>query len=230
MTESLLSAVMLMLPMGFMGSLHCVGMCGGLVSAVSLSRDRVWWSGLLLYQLGRVTTYALLGLVAGVAGAALHTFGGDMVQRLLAILAGSLMIVFALNLGGWLPDPLRRLSGWVARHLGLVRLAQHVAGSAGAGGWYLLGLANGLLPCGLVYAALSLSLAAGHAALAAIMMVLFGLGTIPAMMLVPSLFRRMTSAMRLHAMRAAAVMILVLGVMMVVRTVMHVHPMHTMAG
>lgn len=77
MTDALLSAVMLMLPMGFMGSLHCVGMCGGLVSAVSLSRERVWWSGLLLYQLGRVTTYALLGLVAGISGAALHTVGGD---------------------------------------------------------------------------------------------------------------------------------------------------------
>lgn len=142
------------------------------------------------------------------------------------------MMVFALNLGGWLPDPLRRLSGWVAGHLGLVRLAQHVAGSSGsgAGGWYLLGLANGLLPCGLVYAALSLSLAVGHVAWGATMMVLFGLGTVPAMMLVPSLFRRLTSAMRLHAMRVAAVMMLVMGAMMVVRTIMHVHPMHAMAA
>jgi len=225
MIDTLPSALMLMFSMGFMGSLHCIGMCGGLVSAVSMSRPQVWWSGLLVYQFGRVTTYAVLGLLVGLSGAALSAFGGDLLQRLLALLAGLLMILFALNLGGWLPDPLRRMAAWGGRKTGLALLARNVANGARAGGWYTLGLANGLLPCGLVYAALSLALAAGDSRLAVLMMASFGLGTIPAMMAVPSLLHGMTPALRSTAMRTAAVMMIVLGVMTIYCSAMHMHQM-----
>ncbi|MDX8405596.1 MAG: sulfite exporter TauE/SafE family protein [Mariprofundus sp.] len=223
MMDGLLSALLLMFSMGFMGSLHCIGMCGGLVSAVSMSRPTVWWKGLLVYQFGRVTTYAVLGLLVGFGGAALSSFGGDMVQRLLAVLAGTLMMVFAMNLAGWLPDPLRRTGVWASRKTGLARLAHHVANDARSRGWYALGLANGLLPCGLVYAALSLALAAGNAAVAAVMMLCFGLGTIPAMMVVPSLLRSMSPSRRSTAMRAAALLILAMGMLTIWRSVMHLH-------
>jgi len=223
MIDSLPSAFLLMLPLGFMGSLHCIGMCGGLVTAVSMSRPNIWWSGLLIYQLGRVTTYALLGLLVGLSGVALSALGGDMLQRILAILAGSLMIVFALNLAGWLPDPLRRFSAWASRKSGLASLARTASESARRGSWYALGLANGLLPCGLVYAALSLALSVGNAQMATLMMATFGLGTIPAMMLVPSALQRMTPALRSSAMRVAAVMIIVMGVITVLRSNMVMH-------
>jgi len=225
MIDTLPSALMLMFSMGFMGSLHCIGMCGGLVSAVSMSRPQVWWSGLLVYQFGRVTTYAVLGLLVGLSGAALSAFGGDQLQRLLAVFAGALMIIFAMNLAGWLPDPLRRMGAWASRKSGLALLARHVANDARAGGWYALGLANGLLPCGLVYAALSLALAAGDSMIAVLMMASFGLGTIPAMMAVPSVLRGMTPALRSTAMRTAALMILVLGLMTIYRSAMHMHHM-----
>jgi len=225
MIDTLPSALMLMFSMGFMGSLHCIGMCGGLVSAVSMSRPHIWWSGLLVYQFGRVTTYAALGLLVGLSGAALSVYGGDLLQRLLALFAGLLMILFALNLGGWLPDPLRRMAAWGSRKTGLALLARNVANGARAGGWYTLGLANGLLPCGLVYAALSLALAAGDSRLAVLMMASFGLGTIPAMMAVPSLLRGMTPALRSTAMRTAAVMMIVLGLMTIFRSAMHMHQM-----
>ncbi|EAU53806.1 sulfite exporter TauE/SafE family protein [Mariprofundus ferrooxydans] len=225
MTDTSASLLLLMFTMGFMGSLHCIGMCGGLVSAVTLSRQQVWWSGLLIYQLGRVTTYAVLGLLVGISGAALSVFGGDLLQRMLALLAGLLMILFAMNLAGWLPDPLRRAGIWAARRTGLAQLARSVANDARAGGWYALGLANGLLPCGLVYAALSLALAAGDAVDGLLMMTCFGLGTIPAMMAVPSVLRAMTPTLRSTAMRTAAVMMVVLGLMTIFRGVMHMHQM-----
>ncbi|HKI62378.1 MAG TPA: sulfite exporter TauE/SafE family protein [Mariprofundaceae bacterium] len=216
----------LMLSMGFLGSFHCIGMCGGLVSVLSMSREQVWWSGLLAYQAGRISTYAALGLLVGVSGAALSAFGGDQVQRLLAVLAGFLMIVFSLNLAGWLPDPLRRLGAWAGRKTGIAQLARRVAGNAGIAGWYSFGLVNGLLPCGLVYAALSLALASGNAASATVMMVGFGLGTVPAMMFVPTVFRRMTPFLRLTSLRIAAAMIMALGLITIYRGLMHFHSMH----
>ncbi len=223
MMETFPSTLLLMLSLGFMGSLHCIGMCGGLVTAVSMSRPNIWWSGLFIYQLGRVTTYAALGLLIGLTGVALSHGGGGLLQRMLAIFAGALMIIFALNLAGWLPDPLRRFSTWASRKSGLAQLARRASESARAGSWYALGLANGLLPCGLVYAALSLALATGNAYTATLMMAVFGLGTIPAMMLVPSTLHRMRPALRASAMRLAAVLIIVMGVITIFRSSMVMH-------
>jgi len=220
MTDALPSALLLMLSMGFMGSLHCIGMCGGLVSAVSMSRKQVWWSGLLVYQIGRVSTYAMLGLLVGLSGAALSALGGDQLQRLLALFAGLLMIAFAMNLAGWLPDPLQRLGAWASRKTGLAQLAMRVSKDARPGGWFVLGLVNGLLPCGLVYAALSLALASGNAAHATLMMITFGLGTAPAMMLIPSALRGMTPTQRSISLRIAAILIILLGLLTIYRSSM----------
>lgn len=221
--DTLPSTLLLMLSLGFMGSLHCIGMCGGLVTAVSMSQTSIWWTGLFIYQLGRISTYALLGLLVGFTGSSLSTFGGDLLQRILAISAGTLMIIFALNLAGWLPDPLRRLSTWASRKSGLAGLARRASEHGRAGNWYTLGLANGLLPCGLVYAALSLALAAGDAQTGTLMMTAFGLGTIPAMMFVPTALHRMKPALRTSAMRIAAIMIIAMGIITIFRSSMVSH-------
>ncbi len=217
MTGSLLQTWLLMLAMGLFGSLHCIGMCGGLVSAVCMQCPRSQWSGLWAYQTGRLTTYALLGLVVGISGVALQALAADMLQRGLALFAGLAMVVFALNLAGWLPDPLRRLSAAAGRLTGLARLARQIAEGQRTTSWYLLGLANGLLPCGLVYAALALALARADALESALMMTGFGLGTVPAMMFVPWLLRRLTTRMRLQAMRLSALMLLILAAMTIMR-------------
>ncbi|MGB9094118.1 MAG: sulfite exporter TauE/SafE family protein, partial [Gallionella sp.] len=133
-------ALLLMLSMGLLGSLHCIGMCGGLVSALCMSRPAVWWPGLIIYQLGRVTTYSLFGLVAGLSGAMLGEIGGWPLLRALAIVAGLLMIIFGLNLAGWLPDPLRRFTALVSQRIGLGALARQVAQRNSLSGWYLMGL------------------------------------------------------------------------------------------
>ena len=223
MMDALPTLLLLMFAMGFMGSLHCVGMCGGLVSAVSLSAPRIWWTGLLVYQWGRVTTYAFLGFVFGMLGMGLSDVGGDTFQRILAVVAGVLMIIFALNLAGWLPDPVKRLSVWASRKIGLAQLAAQLASHARLRGWYALGLANGLLPCGLVYAALAMSLAKASGLTASLMMLSFGLGTIPAMMLLPSFLQKMSPILRLTSMRVAAFLMMILGIMMIFRSMMQMH-------
>jgi uncharacterized protein len=213
----LLESLLLMSSMGLLGSLHCIGMCGGLVSAVAMSRPAIWWPGLFGYQIGRVTTYTLFGLVAGLFGTALGNIGGWTMLRALAVIAGVLMIVFGLNLAGWLPDPLRRVTATVSQRIGLARLAHRLAGQASLSGWYVMGMANGLLPCGLVYAALGLSLASGDTASAVTMMFFFGLGTIPSMMFAPSLIRKLTPELRGWSLRIAGIIVIVLGVMTTMR-------------
>jgi len=214
----MISSMLLMLLLGLMGSLHCVGMCGGLITAVSMGRPTICHLNLLLYQVGRVTSYAALGLLVGISGVALHHLGGDLLQRMLALVAGIIMLTFALNLVGWLPDPLRRFTQWASRISGLAQLARHASEQGRSGSWYRLGIANGLLPCGLVYAALSLALAANSAYLAMLMMVAFGLGTIPAMMLLPALLHTMTPLLRSRTMKAAALLIGVMGLITMFRS------------
>jgi len=219
MTDQSVS-LLFMLSLGFMGSLHCIGMCGGLIAAISMSRPRILWSGLLIYQIGRILSYSILGILIGASGMALHAFGGDLLQRLLSLLAGSLMIIFALNLAGWLPDPLSRFSNWASQKTGLAKLAHTVSTQARTGGWFTLGLANGLLPCGLVYSALSLGLASGSTFNAGLMMASFGLGTIPAMMLAPSALHRMAPRLRNSVMRLAALLIIIMAIITIMRAQM----------
>ena len=222
------SMLLLMFLMGFMGSLHCVGMCGGLVSAVSMSAKQTWWFGLLVYQCGRLTSYAAFGLVLGFIGLAFNDFGGDLIQRLIGMLAGLLMLIFALNLAGWLPDPAQRLSIWVTHKVGLMKLVASLAKHARLRGWYALGLVNGLLPCGLVYAALAMSTTTGDAITASLMMISFGLGTIPAMMFVPVIIQKMSPVLRLNTLRVAALLMMFLGLMTIFRSAMPM--MHTMVS
>jgi len=212
-----LEALSMMLTMGLLGSLHCIGMCGGLVSAMCMSRPKVWWPGLVIYQFGRVTTYSLFGLLAGLFGGMLGDIGGWPLLKALAIFAGLLMILFGLNLAGWLPDPLRRLTALVSERIGLAALARNVAQRASLSGWYVMGLANGLLPCGLVYAALSLALASASSVGAGLMMFSFGLGTIPAMLFAPALLRKLTPQLRGWMLHIAGVILVVLGVMTMLR-------------
>ncbi len=212
-----MQSLWLMLGMGFIGSLHCIGMCGGLVAALSLSRPAIWWRGLVTYQAGRVATYALLGLLAGLGGMGLVGIGGAWLQRSLAVFAGLAMLFFALNLGGWLPDPLTRITAAANRYLGLGRLVRHAAQHARSRGWLLLGMANGLLPCGLVYAALVMAVASAHVWDAFLMMLFFGLGTVPAMLLAPLVLGKISATSRARLLKFAAVLVAALAVLTMLR-------------
>ncbi len=149
---------------GLVGSPHCVGMCGGFALACGgRGRDAVPW------HVGRLTTYAVLGAVAGGVGAILPGPGW-----LGAVLSGALIVWFSAALAGLVPEPKLVLPG-------LGRLASDLAVRRGVGARYLFGMANGLLPCGLVYAALAVPVASGSAAVGAMAMAAFGLGTVPAL-------------------------------------------------
>lgn len=204
--------------MGFLGSMHCIGMCGGLVGALTMSRPNLWWSGLMSYQAGRVLTYTVLGLIAGLIGTGLHAMDWfSQIQTAIIILTGLMMITFGLNLGGWLPDPFSRAAAAAVAATGLGRMISRASASSRPVSWGMVGLANGLLPCGLVYAALTLGIASGGVVESALVMLAFGAGTIPAMTFVPLLVRKITPNRRNLILRLAAVLIVILGLMMMLK-------------
>ncbi len=203
---------------GFLGSLHCVGMCGGLVTAMSMTRPQTWWPGVIAYQAGRITTYVALGLIAGLIGSVFAQQGLlSNAQSVISIFAGGLIIVLALHVGGWLPDPFSRIAKAVTSATGLGRLMNSAATQDKTSPWYSVGLVNGLLPCGLVYAGLGLSLTASSALQGAGTMLSFGLGTIPAMLAVPAIMRSITPQMRGKVLKLGALLLILIGAFTILR-------------
>ena len=166
---------------GLLGSFHCVGMCGAIALALpgraADASGLRYAGGRLLYNLGRVSTYATLGAGAGLVGHGLRLAG---VQQSLSIASGVLILLlvavperYCSRVAGWLG--LHAPLAWVKTTLG--RLFQQASGPA----LYATGVLNGLLPCGLVYLALAGALSAPSPAGAAAYMASFGLGTLPLM-------------------------------------------------
>lgn len=166
--------------LGLAGSMHCAGMCGPIAMALPASdgsgRRRV--VGRMLYQIGRMTTYALLGAVIGIGGSAIAVAGFG---RALSVTAGSLMIIAAVAQLLWhrsiLPAALMQRITSPVRTLLQRSLTRHSYAT-----FFSIGSLNGLLPCGLVTAALIGSAGAGTIMGSALFMFLFGLGTVPMML------------------------------------------------
>ena len=200
--------------MGLLGSLHCLGMCGPLALALPAapgSRAR-FVAGRILYNLGRTATYALLGVAFGLFGRVFALAGW---QRGLSIAAGVLMLLAAI---GYRTAAGAAVAGGFARALGgLKRALSALLQRRTAGALLLIGLLNGLLPCGLVYAALAGAAATGGPLGGALFMAAFGLGTIPAMLAVSLAGRLITAPWRARFQRAVPVAMAVLAVLFIVR-------------
>ncbi len=215
---------------GVAGSAHCLAMCGGLSGALGM---RARQAGIaparalahqLAQQAGRVGSYALAGALCGAFGAALGNLM-DVVQVTLfaRVLAGLTLIAIALRvLFGWqLLAPLERLGARAFARLS--PLARNAAGS-GLGGSLLLGAVWGWLPCGLVYSMLAFAAFSGNALDGALILMLFGLGTWPAMLggsLASSQLWRLSTARGVHTLAGAA--LLVFGLVTLLAPLRHAH-------
>jgi sulfite exporter TauE/SafE len=175
---------------GLLGGVHCVGMCGGIVGALTVGLPemrRTGVSGLrfqLAYNAGRIASYTLAGALVGGLGMLLATWlPVALAQRLLLGLAGVFMMLLGLYLGGWWMalSRVEVAGGHLWRHIEpLGRRFLPVRSPARA---LALGLVWGWLPCGLVYSVLIWSLSAGGVLQGAGLMLAFGLGTLPNLML-----------------------------------------------
>lgn len=209
--------------LGLAGSLHCVGMCGPIAIALPGRRKLSWsMSGQkLVYQLGRVTSYTMLGVLAGFAGSRVVDAG---FSQHLSIVAGVIMVVMAvLHLGMHKQlihaHAFGRVSRFVEQKIG-ARLASHKGGADGLPSLqahYLIGIFNGLLPCGLVLSALVGSIGTGDVLEGSLFMMMFGLGTVPLMSAVAILGGVVSCKLRNKLRTAVPVIAILIGVLFVMR-------------
>jgi sulfite exporter TauE/SafE len=211
-------SLVLAFTVGFFSAIHCFGMCGGIVGALSLSlpaavraRPASLLGYVLLYNLGRILVYVLLGLLVGAGGRLLGWGVGDELWRQVAgAVAAVTLVLVGLYLTDWFP-PLRRmdrLGNFLWRRLEPV--ARRILPIRNYPGALLAGLVWGWLPCGLVYYALFLTLPLGSSWKSGLFMLAFGLGTLPAMLATGALTGWLTRLGRNRRLRQAAGLILAL--------------------
>ena len=167
--------------LGVAGSAHCAGMCGPVLLVVmggaNSSRPAAGRAA-LIYHASRLSMYVLLAIPAGYAGRAMALAG---LGRVMAVVAGTLLLLAATGSGG--PRWVRPLSlAWSTAVISVGMKARTFTRRWSHLGYAVLGLVNGLIPCGLVYAAVTTAAASGSVADSAIFMSGFGLGTVPALL------------------------------------------------
>jgi sulfite exporter TauE/SafE len=206
---------------GLLGGVHCVGMCGGIVGALALGLPQEARHSarmlpyLLAYNLARIASYTLAGaLLGGVGYLTAHWSGLRHAQLGLQVLAGLFMIALGLYLAGWWLGlaRLERAGSRVWRHiepLGRRFLPVRTPGQA-----FVLGLLWGWLPCGLVYSVLVWSISRGDALEGGLLMLSFGLGTLPTLLLMGVAATRLSAFVR-HAWvrRVAGMLVMLFGVL-----------------
>lgn len=176
-----------MFTLGLVSSLHCIQMCGPIVLSYSVALESLKAPAApsvspllrnhLAYNAGRILTYSALGAVAGIAGGTLGLLGHLAgFSHILAIVSGGLMIVVGISMLGLIPASLLGSSLFRIPSLFLRRIGKLLS-APGSGNRFLLGLSLGLMPCGLIYAALLKAMATGSAFAGAATMLAFGLGT-----------------------------------------------------
>lgn len=195
---------------GLLGGTHCVGMCGGIVGALSMGAPGRW-SMHLAYNVGRILSYGLAGAIVGAVGAASLGLDSQMPMRLALYLVANLMLIalglyllgvtqalaFTESAGQLL---WQRLQPLTRRFLPARTVAQA----------FPLGMLWGWLPCGLVYSALATALSSGSAVRGGLCMLAFGLGTLPNLLLAGIVLARLNEFVRRPAVRIASGL-LVLG-------------------
>ena len=199
---------------GLVTGFHCIGMCGPIAISLPLSKDS-WLKktiGGITYNLGRVVTYSIMGAVFGLLGQGLVIAG---FQQWLSIAVGALMILsvlFPLMFNKLVSkSPVFPMVNQLKAKLGLL------FGKKSIPALFLIGLLNGLLPCGPVYVAIGLSLASGNVVSGAFYMALFGLGTIPIMLSLSLLGNFFTVKVRSRIRKLVPVFIVVMGVWFILK-------------
>jgi hypothetical protein len=200
--------------LGISSSLHCIGMCGPIAMALPLNRrsNATILSGSLQYNLGRTITYALLGVVAGLFGLTVNTFG---FLQWASIFAGVFLILYAwrklFTRIRFLHVPNFFFTTQMNGVLGKIIKSNNPAKL------WLFGALNGLFPCGMVYAALLNAILAGSPVNSSLAMISFGLGTIPAMLFVSFAIGKISKERQRSFRRALPYILSLVGVIVILR-------------
>lgn len=165
--------------LGLLGSFHCVGMCGPIALTIPAAWNGSKWLNAFLYNFGRAITYSILGAIVGLAGFVINF---SVQQGIVSIFSGILLLV-----GFFFLSSENKIAGKVQKLKIIHRIKRAIGklfSKKTSSSVLLIGLLNGLLPCGFVYVALAGALAYGDVFYSALFMFFFGMGTIPALFIV----------------------------------------------
>ncbi|MFI3188701.1 hypothetical protein BCS42_08740 [Crenothrix sp. D3] len=184
------SSYLIAFAMGLFSSMHCIGMCGSIIGTLTLSLSPEIRNNKILllpfvfnYNLGRVVSYTIAGSLAGIIGVLMvMPFDNVHGHRILQVVSALFMMCAGLYIAGWFPrfayiEKIGRHFWKKIEPFGrkLIPVKTHIHA-------YLFGMVWGWLPCGLVYSALALAATTGDVVKSALLMLAFGLGTLPAVM------------------------------------------------
>lgn len=200
--------------LGLTANFHCIGMCGPIALAVPVHRQNnvTIIFGALQYNIGRILSYSVLGSIVGIVGISIHTFG---ILQWLSVLSGLFLIIYAWR---------KYLSKLFRHHLPTLPIQKYLNFALGKiikskhpMKLSFLGMLNGLLPCGMVYAALLNALLTGEIVGSALAMVFFGIGTLPAMVGVIYMANKITPKLRAKFNKVVPYLISIVGLLIVLR-------------
>jgi len=173
--------------LGFFSTLHCIGMCGGIIGALSLSlpieirnNKPKLFTFVLTYNIGRLISYTTAGFIAGAVGTSvLQSTGFDQGHAILRVIGVTMMVAVGLYLTGWLPQLASVEKIGIPIWKRLEPIGRKLVPVASIPKALAYGLIWGWLPCGLVYFVLIWALTAGDTVLGGLTMLAFGAGTLP---------------------------------------------------
>ena len=203
------------LVLGIMGSFHCAGMCGPIAIALPLHGNSVGGKiiGGSLYNLGRTTTYGIMGALFGLLGQGVAMIG---FQQKISVIMGSLMIISVL-----FPALFRNQYSLDKSWLSFVGKLKSTIGKMFSirsySSLFFIGMLNGLLPCGLVYMAIAGAIGTGSVGMGTLYMILFGLGTIPMLLGISLAGNLLSLTVRKRINKLIPVMVVLVGIFFVLR-------------
>ena len=199
---------------GLTSNFHCIGMCGPIAMAIPVNRKNnlTIFMGAFQYNLGRIVTYALLGSVVGIIGLSIQTLG---ILQWVSIITGIGLIIFAWKkqLFSIFPMAIPRIGIQSTLNKGLGKIIH----SSSPFKLLFLGFLNGLLPCGMVFVALSNAILTGDIFSSTLAMIAFGIGTLPAMMAVVFMMNKLSTTIRQKMNKVVPYLLTIVALLIILR-------------
>ena len=201
--------------LGIISNLHCIGMCGPIALALPLNRESNWtkFYGILQYNFGRILTYSILGGIVGFIGLGMHLIG---ILQSLSIFAGIGIILYAWRKQLFKAAIFQQFNSNVLQKFTSKSMGKILRNDSPFK-LFLLGMVNGVLPCGMVYTALITAVIAGNPLQSSFSMLFFGLGTLPGMISIAFFANQIKSKYRVKINAALPYLVTIVGLLIVFR-------------
>ena len=210
-----MNIILTAITLGFIGSFHCVGMCGPIALALPLNQESRFTKlgGILVYNFGRMFTYGIFGGFFGLVGQSVVIAG---YQQMTSIILGLAILLMVL-----LPNSVfskYKVTGFIYSFIGKLKQSLSMLfKKQSVSSLFSIGILNGLLPCGLVYLGIAGAIATGNILSGALFMAMFGLGTLPAMFVLSVFGNTISLKFRSKINKAMPVFIVATALLLILR-------------